>query len=256
MMGRAVRWQRIFPGSGRALFSVPLDHALSLGPIAGLEEASGLVRALGRAGADLILVPKGAVRHIVPALGDRLLLGVHLSASTALGPHPDHKVRVGTAAEAASLGADLVSVQVNFGGAGEGEMLADLGRTVEECARVGLPLLAMVYVKGDHPPTAEELRHACRAAAEIGADIVKTVPPEAPGEFRKLIETTPVPVLVGGGPMRGTGPAMLAWVAAQLDAGAAGICLGRNLFQRRPLEPFARRMAARVHARPWREPVG
>ncbi|MCI4351147.1 MAG: fructose-bisphosphate aldolase [Thermoplasmata archaeon] len=226
---------------------MPLDHSVSMGPIDGLESTAEVARELQEGGADLLIVTKGAVREVAPVLRPPTLLGVHMSASTSLGPNPDHKHRVGTAAEAVGLGADLLSVQVNFGVETEGEMLADLGEAVDEARELGLPLLCMAYVKSADGGSADELRHACRAAADLGADVVKTSYPGDPGELRHLVRSTPVPVLIGGGIRAGTDDEFLQLVEGCITAGARGICIGRNLFQRSPLLPLARRLARMLH---------
>jgi fructose-bisphosphate aldolase/2-amino-3,7-dideoxy-D-threo-hept-6-ulosonate synthase len=247
MLGRELRLRRIFPPSGRRLFSVPLDHSVSMGPIDGLESTAATVRELQEGGVDLVVVTKGAVREVVPVLNPSTLLGVHLSASTGLSPDPDRKVLVGRAAEAAALGADLVSVQVNFGVPAESEMLRDLGTMVDECRSVGVPLLCMAYVKGTERPSPTALAHAARAAADLGADVVKTSYPGSLESFRALVRSTPVPVLLGGG-VRSEDPAgALELIRNVVRAGGAGICIGRNLFQRTPRVAFVRDVAELLH---------
>jgi len=184
----------------------------------------------------------------VPVLRGSSLLGVHISASTSLGPSSNHKVLVGTAAEAVGLGADLLSVQVNFGTAEEGSMLSDLGTAVDQARSLGLPLLCMAYVKKPNGPTLEELRHAARAAADLGADIVKTSYPGTEEGYRALVRSTPVPVLIGGGVRTDDEAVFLETVRASIRAGGAGICIGRNLFQRKPVGPLAERLASLLHS--------
>ncbi|MCI4318881.1 MAG: 2-amino-3,7-dideoxy-D-threo-hept-6-ulosonate synthase [Thermoplasmata archaeon] len=247
MYGKQLRLARIFPDPGRGLFSVPLDHSVSMGPIDGLESVAKVAQELQEGGVDLVIVTKGAVRELAPVLRPSTLLGVHVSASTTLSPHPNHKRRVGTANEAVALGADLLSVQVNFGVPEEGEMLADLGTSVDECRALGLPLLCMTYLKSPDGSTPDDLRHACRAAADLGADIVKTSYLGSVEEFRRLTRSTPVPVVVGGGIRTGSDEEFLRQVTDCLSAGARGICIGRNLFQRAPLLPLARKLSALLH---------
>ncbi|EQD43386.1 Deoxyribose-phosphate aldolase/phospho-2-dehydro-3-deoxyheptonate aldolase [mine drainage metagenome] len=105
----------------------------------------------------------------------------------------------------------------------------------------------MAYVKKDGGGSPDEIRHAARAAADLGADIVKTSYPGSLEEFRRLCATTPVPVLIGGGVRVEPEAAFLRLVEESVRAGGAGICIGRNLFQRRPLEPLARGIAERLH---------
>lgn len=248
MYGHGLRLRRLFPPGRRGLFAVPLDHSVSMGPIDGLEATRPIAEALQRGGADLLIVTKGAVRDVAPVLEPRTLLGVHLSASTSLSNAPDAKVLVGSAAEATALGADLVSVQVNFGPPEEGAMLRDLGTAVDQCRALGLPLLCMAYVKRAGPVSPSEIAHAARAVADLGADIVKTSHPGSPDDLRRLVRTTPVPVLLGGGLRSGSDAEFLRQVSETMAAGAAGICAGRNLFQRADPEPLARQVAERVHA--------
>ena len=247
MYGKEIRLRRLFPDAKRKLFSVPLDHSVSMGPIDGLEQLAPVATELEDAGVDLLIVTKGAVRELAPVLRPNVLLGVHVSASTSLGSTSNRKVVVGSADEALSLGADLLSVQVNFGVPEEPEMLRDLGDAVDACRRVGLPLLCMAYVKKATGGSPDELRHAARAAADTGADIVKTTYPGSPEEFRRLCATTPVPVLIGGGVRLDDEAAFLEIVRGSLQAGGAGVCIGRNLFQRRPVGPLAQRIATLLH---------
>ncbi|HYA57237.1 MAG TPA: fructose-bisphosphate aldolase [Thermoplasmata archaeon] len=247
MYGKSIRLKRVFPRADRHLFSVPLDHPVSMGPIDGLEELSPLARDLQEGGVDLLIVTKGAVRELAPVLAPSTLVGVHVSASTSLGSTSNLKVLVGTAEEAVSLGADLLSVQVNFGIPEEPDMLRDLGVAADQCRQLGLPLLCMAYVKKGSGGTPDELRHAARAAADTGADIVKTSYPGSKAEFQKLCRTTPVPVLIGGGVRLDDENRFLELIRDSMDAGGAGICIGRNLFQRRPITPLARRIATLLH---------
>ncbi len=247
MYGKTIRLKRLFPDPARRLFSVPLDHAVSMGPIDGLEELAPLATELQAGGVDLLIVTKGAVRELAPVLQPRTALGVHVSASTSLGATSNRKVLVGTAEEAISLGADLLSIQVNFGVPEEPDMLRDLGVAADECRRWGLPLLCMAYVKKANGGTPDELRHAARAAADTGADIVKTSYPGSEEEFARLCRTTPVPVLIGGGVRLDDEDRFLDLVAGTVRAGGAGICIGRNLFQRRPVLPLARRLSTMLH---------
>ncbi len=247
MYGKAIRLKRVFPGEEHRLFSVPLDHSVSMGPIDGLEDAPALVKDLQDAGLDMIIVTKGAVGPLVPILRPSTLLGIHVSASTSLAPNSNVKVLVGTAEEAVALGADLLSIQVNFGVPEEGEMLRSLGIAADQCRSIGLPLMCMTYVKKPGGGTPDEIRHACRASADTGADIVKTGYPGSLEEYRRLVRTTPVPLLLGGGARLDQDTEVLRLVRETVEARAAGICIGRNLFQRRPMGPLAREVASLLH---------
>jgi len=70
-----------------------------------------------------------------------------------------------------------------------------------------------------------------RAGAELGADVVKTVYTGSPETFKEVVRGTPVPVLVAGGPKLDSDRAALEMVAGALAGGAAGVSIGRNIFQ-------------------------
>ena len=175
MYGKTIRMKRLFPNGDRRLFSVPLDHSVSMGPLDGLESVAPVVEELQRGGVDLVIVTKGAVREVVPVLNGRTLpRGPRFGVRPRLSPNANRKVLVGGAEEAIALGADLLSIQVNFGIPEEQEMLQDLGEAADECRQLGLPLMCMAYVKKSTPTTLDDLKHAARASADTGADIVKT----------------------------------------------------------------------------------
>ncbi len=247
MSGKELRLRRMFPTENGRLFSVPLDHSLTMGPIAGLERLTPLVQQLQEGGVTALIVHKGAVRSIRNALLPGTLLGIHLAASTTLSGDSSHKHRAGSVAEAVRLGADFISTQVNFGVPGEGAMLQDLGGLAEETAALGMPLLVMAYVKAkgrEYEP--EAIAHACRAAADLGADVVKT---SFTGKdtFGRVIRAVDVPVLVGGGQKLESEEDLMRLVQDSLATGARGICIGRNLFQTENVPNTCKRVAELLH---------
>ena len=159
---------------------------------------------------------------------------VHLSGSTALAPEPNAKTLVCTVEEALKLGADAVSVHVNIGNGHERNMLADLGKVSLKAAEWGMPLMAMIYprgekIKDEYDPNA--VKHAARLGAELGADIVKVSYTGSPESFSKVIEGCHVPVVIAGGPKMDSDRAIFEMVKGAIEAGAAGTSIGRNVFQ-------------------------
>ena len=74
-----------------------------------------------------------------------------------------------TVEEAARLGADGVSIHVNLGSDYETNMLRDLGKVSRECEEWGMPLLAMMYVRGKNIKTDfQNIKFAARVAGELG----------------------------------------------------------------------------------------
>lgn len=234
MAGKQVRLARLFdPGSGRTVI-VPMDHGLTQGPIEGLGDIPGLAGTLADSGADGLLVHRGMIRFLPAEALRRASLIVHLSGSTELGPDPGLKNTVGSVQTALSLGADAVSVHVNLGHPAEERMIKDLGRISDECFKYGLPLLAMMYHR---PPAAHNsfeagpIAHGVRVAAELGADVVKVNYTGDVESFARVVAAAPVPVVIAGGPKMDTDLEVLRTVKGAMEAGAAGVSIGRNVFQ-------------------------
>ena len=247
--GKRLRLKRILPG-GRTLI-VPMDHGVSSGPVAGLEDVRRAVAAVRDGGANAIVVHKGLVDRVSEVLNGGPALLVHLSASTGLSTEKDRKVLVGTAEEAVALGADGVSVHVNVGGRHDAEMLRDLGAMARDCARLGMPLLVMAYPRGENVKdgfAVDVVRHVARVAAELGADVVKCPYTGDPETFREVVRSCPVPVVIAGGPRMDSDAAVLEMVRGAMAAGAAGASIGRNIFQHADPAAISRAIADVIFA--------
>jgi 2-amino-4,5-dihydroxy-6-oxo-7-(phosphonooxy)heptanoate synthase len=230
---------------------VPLDHTVTDGPITTGAPMGGLLSQVCANGADAVVLHKGDTRQLRPHWLARTSLIVHLSASTGLAPDPDAKVLVTTVPEALRLGADAVSVHVNLGADSEARQVRDLASVARDCHRWNVPLLAMVYPRGpriDDPADADLVARAVALAAALGADIVKTACPRSTKDLAEIVRSSPIPVLVAGGPFQPDGEALAAQVADVMRAGAAGVATGRNVFQAADPGAMTRRLAAVVHA--------
>ncbi|MFY1652951.1 2-amino-3,7-dideoxy-D-threo-hept-6-ulosonate synthase [Solwaraspora sp. WMMB762] len=232
--GKALRLARLTARhKGRHLF-VPLDHSLTTGSIAGGRPYAGLVQDLIVAGADAIIVHKGRIRSIEPGAFVGAGLVVHLSAGTMHYADPNSKVLVGSVEEAARWGADGVSVHVNVGSATEPAQLRDLGLVAGECDRLGMPLVAMMYARGESlAATASQprtLAHLACIAADLGADVVKLPYPGSRAAMREVVEMSPLPVYVAGGDPLGGLERTVELARDILGAGAAGLSFGRCIF--------------------------
>ena len=78
--GKALRHHRLHRAGDGNLFVLPLDHSITLGPVAGAAELDMLVRHAGAAGVDAVVLHKGRVRRVDPGAFARMSLIVHLSA--------------------------------------------------------------------------------------------------------------------------------------------------------------------------------
>ena len=234
MIGKKIRLERIINRhTGRTVIA-PMDHGVSNGPMKGIIDIDKTVESISQGGADAILMHKGIVEQGHRGYGKDIGLIVHLSASTSLAPNPNNKVIVTSVEKAIELGADAVSVHVNLGSETESEMLQEFGEISETCSYWGIPLLAMMYPRGqkvENEHDVELVKHAARVGSELGVDIVKTNYTGDPDSFKEVVEGALVPVVIAGGPKVDTDEELLQMVKDSIEVGGAGVAFGRNLFQ-------------------------
>lgn len=233
-IGKNIRLERIIDRRTKRTVIVPMDHGLTVGPIPGLIDLADAVDKVAEGGANAVLGHMGLPMHGHRGYGRDVGLIIHLSASTSLGPDANHKVLVTAVEDAIRIGADAVSIHVNIGADDEAEMLHDLGRVARRCDLWGMPLLAMMYPRGSKVKSehgVEYVKHAARIGAELGVDIVKTNYTGSPDTFKEVVKGCQVPVVIAGGPKMDTEADLLQMVYDAVHAGAAGISIGRNIFQ-------------------------
>ncbi len=240
--GHQIRLNRILR-KGKML-CIPMDHGISNGPIDGLEDAAKIINKCDGRGLTSVIVNKGIIKSLPkpPKVG----ILVHFSASTSLSSSPNRKMLTGTVEEAVRLGADGVSLHINIGGKEEPEMLEQLGMVSEQCHKWNMPLLAMMYPRGENikePNNPVTVAHIARVGAECGADIVKTVYTGDIDSFKKIVKSTPVPVVVAGGPRARTEMDILKMTEDAMAAGAKGVTYGRNVFAQKEPQKMVEALA-------------
>jgi len=248
MIGKEIRLERIMDrNTGRAVI-IPMDHGFTMGQIEGLRNMTGIVSEVSEAGANAIVLHKGMVKGGHRKRGKDIGLIVHLSASTSMNPDPNDKVLVCTVEEAVALGADAVSIHINLGAPNESRMIESAGAVVRDCNRWGMPLLIMIYPrgKGIDPTSPQAIGHCVRVAEELGADLIKTTYTGDPATFRQITEACSVPVMIAGGE-KGGDLETLTTIRDAIGAGAAGVCMGRNAFQREDPGRFIGSICRVVH---------
>ena len=249
MRGKEIRLERIMDRNTGKTIIVPMDHGVTNGPIEGLIDLGRAVDLVATGGANAVLGHVGLSLYGHRKSGRDVGLILHLSASTSIGPDPNEKVLVNSVTSALKMGADAVSIHVNIGADSEARMLSDLGRVAIDCMEWGMPLLAMMYPRGRKIKDEHQVEHVClaaRVAAELGADLVKTVYTGDPDSFRKVTKGCPVPVVVAGG-SKTSDLATLEMIEGAMEGGAAGISIGRNAFQHPAPDRFVSAAAEIVH---------
>lgn len=240
MIGKKIRLDRISDKNSGKFLTIPIDHGMSDGPIEGLNDIRKTVSLIAESGASGIIMHKGIVERGYRGYGSDIGLIVHLSAGNCLNPDPLSKVVVTTVEEAVNLGADAVSSHINLGAKDSTKMIEDTGRIVADCKRYGIPLLVMIYPRGEKVKDEKDVKVvkiAARVAAELGADIVKCPYTGSKKSFKEVVDGCPVPVIIAGG-SKGTDIEVLRSIKDAMDAGAAGVSMGRNSFQHKNPKAF------------------
>lgn len=258
--GKARRLSRILDARTKRAVIVPLDDALLAGPEEGLRKEREKVLDMVRGGVNAILAFKGL---FLSSMQDIHEIGgiINLTASTTMGVHT-RKTLVGSVEEAVTLGLDAVAVHVNIGSKYETEMLKILGEISTKCDSWGMPLMALMYVRSerkgrdynfddvrrdDPNDYARMVRHAARVGVELGADIIKTQFTGSVETFHSVIESCgDVPVVIAGGPKVET-RRMLRNAHDAVQAGAAGVCFGRNVFNRDKSSQYVKALRKIIH---------
>lgn len=252
MTGLQIRMERIFNRNTRKTVIVPMDHGVTVGPINGLIDMKKTVNAVASGGANAIVIHKGIVQAGHRGGGKDVGLIIHLSGSSCLSPQPNAKILICTVEEAIRLGADAVSIQVNVGDGTDRGMLKDLGEIARIANEWGMPLLAMMYPRGKkikNEYDVEIVKHVARLGAELGADIVKCSYTGDPESFQRVVEGCSVPVVIAGGEKMSSDRDILTMVRGAIDAGAAGISIGRNIFQHKNPQLMTSTLSRVVHRR-------
>ncbi|APV43927.1 putative autoinducer-2 (AI-2) aldolase [Dehalogenimonas formicexedens] len=222
--GMGNRLSRIFQEDGRTVM-LAVDHGYFQGPTTGLSDFGACIPPLVSE-ADCVFITRGMLRSCIsPSIDASICLRVS-GGTSILGELSREEVTV-SVEEALRLNASAVGMSIFVGAPDENLTIAALGKLVNEAERYGLPVMAVTAVGKDMGRDARYLGLACRIAAETGARIVKTYYCE---DFQKVVAGCPVPIVIAGGKKM---PEMEALQMTEnaLKAGAAGVDMGRNIFQ-------------------------
>lgn len=238
------RLSRIFnPVSGRTVM-LAVDHGYFQGPTTGLERIDLNILPIAPY-ADTLMLTRGILRSTVPPSYTK---GIVLRASG--GPSILKELsNEGLAVdmeEAIRLNVSAMAVQVFIGGEFETQSVLNMTRLVDMGMRYGIPTLAVTAVGKDMVRDARYFRLACRMCAELGAHYVKTY--YVPKGFDTVTASCPVPIVMAGGKKLPELEA-LTMCARAVQEGAAGVDMGRNIFQSDSPRAMIQAVAKVVHER-------
>ncbi len=231
------RMARLLPAD-RAAIIVPIDHGLIFGRITGLEAPAKVMRELADTKVSGFMMSPGLVKRTQAEFG---ALG-NLSRVMAIDifwPLLDAANGTGaliaTVEDAVRLGVDCVKLLMpwNTTDLERVQLCKRLGSVISAAAPFQMPVMIEPVMLGA-PRTPKLVKEECevaRVAFELGADIIKIAFPGAENTAA-LVDELDVPIVVAGGPLDGNPDALIEQVREVVSAGAAGLIVGRNVWQR------------------------
>jgi 3-hydroxy-5-phosphonooxypentane-2,4-dione thiolase len=204
-----------------------VDHGYFLGPTERLEVPSNTIKPL-LSYADSLMLTRGILRTSVnPNNGIPIVLRVS-GGTSIVGEDLSNETITTSVEEAIRLNASCLAISIFVGSKYEHQTLSNLAKLVNQGERYGIPVLAVTAVGKEMARDARYLSLACRIAAELGAHIVKTYYCE---NFERVIEGCPIPVIIAGGKKLPQEADALELAYNAVQHGAAGVDMGRNIWQ-------------------------
>jgi len=224
--GMQSRLARIFsPQTGRTVM-LAFDHGYFQGPTTGLERIDLSIAPLYQE-TDVLMCTRGILRSVVPPATNKPVVLRASGGNSILTELSRESVAV-TMEDALRLNACAVAAQIYIGSEYEHQSINNIIKLVDEGSRYGIPTLAVTGVGKDMARDARYFSLASRIAAEMGAQCVKTY--FVDDGFEKVAASCPVPIVIAGGKKLPELDALDMCFRA-IDQGAAGVDMGRNIFQ-------------------------
>ena len=240
--GMKNRLARVFsPSSGRTVM-LAIDHGYFQGPTTGLERIDlDIVPLLPSC--DALFCTRGILRSVIPADSTKPMVLRASGGPSILKELSDEQIAMDME-DAVRLNAAGVGIQVFIGAEFETRSIHNMTRLVDAGLRLGIPVMGVTAVGKDIVRDARYFRLACRIIAELGAQYVKTY--YVAEGFETVTASCPVPIVMAGGKKLPELEALtMAYNAVQ--QGAAGVDMGRNIFQSEAPKAMIAAINAIVH---------
>lgn len=238
--GMKSRLSKVFnPDTGKSLM-LAFDHGYFLGPTSGLERLDLSIPPLAPY-IDCFMGTRGGLSTCIdPHLTAQKALALRVtSGSSVLNDDLSDEIISVDIAEAIRLNADIMASQVFIGASHQRESIENLSAVINAGNTYGIPTMGVVAVGKEMDRTPKYFRLATRIIAEVGAQVVKCYYCD---DFDTIIAACPVPIVIAGGKKIPEQEA-LEMCHNAISAGAAGVDMGRNIFQSQ--DPIA--MVQAVH---------
>jgi DhnA family fructose-bisphosphate aldolase class Ia len=247
--GKILRLKSIFRrGDGRTVI-VALDHGGIAGPLPGIVKPASLLRSCIQGGVDAVLTTRGFVRAAIEEWSPHAALILRLTGGFTMLGGKFEEQQISGPETALRYAAAAAVVTVKFGHPREGDFIRQASLMADACEQWSLPLMVEAVPAGTAQASGDPqgVKLAARAAQEIGADIVKSCYTGDPDSFHAVVEGCPAPVVILGGEKTEDLGRLFQAVYGSLQAGGAGIAMGRNIWQRPNPRVVVEAMVGLVH---------
>jgi len=240
--GMKNRLSRIFnPRDGRTIM-LAIDHGYFQGPTTGLERIDVNILPLVPY-ADTVMLTRGILRStFAPSVTKPIV--IRASGGPSILKELSNEEIAMDIEDSIRLNVCAMAIQIFIGGEYESRSVINMTRLVDMGTRYGIPTLAVTAVGKELTRDARYFRLATRICAELGAHYVKTY--YIDDGFETVTAACPVPIVIAGGKKRPELDALkMAYNAIQ--QGAAGVDMGRNIFQAESPVAMMQAVRAVVH---------
>ena len=202
------------------------DHGYFQGPTTGLERIDISIVPLAPY-ADTLMLTRGILRSTIPSSSIQAIV-MRASGGTSMLKELSNEAIAVDIEDSIRMNVAAMAVQVFIGGEHEKQSIINMTRLIDQGTRYGIPTLAVTAVGKEMVRDARYFRLATRICAELGAHYIKTYYVET--DFETVTASCPVPIVIAGGKKLPELDALkMAYNAIQ--QGAAGVDMGRNIFQ-------------------------
>lgn len=240
--GMQNRLARIIEGSSGRTVMLAFDHGYFQGPTSGLERIDLNIAPLSEY-ANALMGTRGAMRTSIPSATHAGLV-LRASGGPSILKELSDEYTAMSMQDAVRINASAVAVQVFIGGEHESRSIKNLTTLIDAGYDVGMPVLGVTAVGKDLVRDSRYLGLATRIIAELGAQLVKTYYCEK--GFDEVVAACPVPIIMAGGKKLPEIEA-LTMASNAISAGAAGVDMGRNIFQSDSPRAMIQAVRAVVH---------
>ncbi|MBI1871944.1 hypothetical protein HYS10_00840 [Candidatus Collierbacteria bacterium] len=175
---------------------------------------------------------------------------VKLNGKTSFQEGEPLSLQLCTVEKAIELGALAVGYTIYVGSQHEERMMAEFSRIEDEAHKKGLIVIAWMYPRGKKVEGKEHdkdvLAYASRLGLELNADYVKTFYTGDTESFRWVIKSAGKTKILLSGGKKMDWPEVEVEIKGALEAGAAGVAIGRNVWQSDNPEEMSRKVAELV----------